>query len=113
MQIMTFHFQYIFSLILFTVKDKHLFTPNKRIHKYKSRNNIDLYLSTFNINKFLKEPSIWGPKALNHLHRHIKILTNDIKSFKTPLKRLWYHHSFYSIEEYYEYNDDKDMRILL
>jgi hypothetical protein len=34
-------------------------------------------------------------------------LANDMKSFKTYLKRFLYHHSFYSVEEYYEYNDDK------
>ena len=32
-----------------------------------------------------------------------------MKSFKTSLKIFFYHHSFYSIEEYYEYDDDKDM----
>jgi len=32
-----------------------------------------------------------------------------MKSFKTSLKRILYHHYFYSVEEYYEYNDDKDM----
>ena len=47
--------------------------------------------------------------AFNHLPRHIKSLANDMKFFKTPLKRFLYHHSFYSIEEYYEYNDDKGM----
>jgi hypothetical protein len=44
MQIMTMYSQYIFSLILFTVKNKHLFTPNKEIRKYKTRNNTNLHL---------------------------------------------------------------------
>jgi len=35
-----------------------------------------------------------------------------MKSFKTSLKRLLNRHSFYSIEEYYRYNDDKGMQIL-
>jgi len=30
-----------------------------------------------------------------------------MKSFKISLKRFLYHHSFYSIEEYYKYDDDK------
>jgi hypothetical protein len=38
-----------------------------------------------------------------------KILVSGMKSFKTSLKRFLYHHSFYSIEEYYEHNDDKNM----
>jgi len=30
-----------------------------------------------------------------------------MKCFKLSLKRFLYHHSFYSIEEYYEHNEDK------
>jgi phage replication-related protein YjqB (UPF0714/DUF867 family) len=52
---------------------------------------------------------ISGLKAFNHLPLHIKSLANDMKSFKTSLKRFLYHHSFYTIEEYCEYNDDKGM----
>jgi hypothetical protein len=96
------------SLILFTVKNKPLFTPNNEIHKYKTRNNTNLHLPTVNITKFYKGLYISGLKAFSHLPLHIKSFANDMKSFKTS-KRFLYHHSFYSIEEYYEYNDDKDM----
>ena len=69
-------------------------------------NNINLEI--YNINtRHRSILRLSGLKAFNHLPRHIKSLANDIKSFKTPLKRFLYHHSFYSIEEYYEYNDDK------
>jgi hypothetical protein len=108
MQIMTYS-QNIFSLILFTVNNKHLFTPNTEVHKYKTRNNTILRLPTVNITKFYIGSYISGSKAFNHLPRHIKILANDMKSFKSSLKRFLYHHSFYSVEEYHEYNDDKDM----
>ena len=103
----TLYSQYIFSLILFTVKNKPLFTPNNEIHKYKTRNNTNLHLPTVNITKYYKGPYISGLKAFSHLPRHLKSLANYIKTFKTSLKRFLYHHSFYSIEEYYEYNDDK------
>ena len=36
-----------------------------------------------------------------------------MKYFKLSLKRCLYHYSFYSPEEYFEYNEDKDMQILL
>ena len=42
-------------------------------------------------------------------YHDIKVLVNDIKYFKLCLKRFLYHHSFYSIEEYFEYNEDKDI----
>jgi hypothetical protein len=108
MEIMMYS-QYIFSLILFTVKNKHLFTSNREIHHYKTRNNTNLHLPTVNITKFYKALHISGSKVFNHLPQHIKILVNDMKYFKLSLKRFLYHHSFYSIEEYFEYNDDKGM----
>jgi len=67
MQIMTLYSQYIFSLILFAVKNKHLFTPNNKIHKYKTRNKTNLHLPTVNITKYYKVPYISGLKAFNHL----------------------------------------------
>jgi hypothetical protein len=103
--------QYIFSLILFTVKNKHLFTTNKEILKYKTGNNTNLHLPTVNVIKFYKGPYTSGLKAFNHLPWHIKILANDMKSFKTSHKRFLYRHSFYSVEEYYEYNEDKNIVI--
>jgi len=62
--------KYIFSLILFTVKNKHLFTSNREIHKYETRNNKNLHLQTVNINKFYKGPYISSSKVFNHLPRH-------------------------------------------
>jgi len=108
MEIMTYS-QYILSLILFTVKNKHLFTSNREIHKYKTWNNSNLHLPTVNITKFYNRPYISGSKAFNYLPRHIKILVNDMKYFTLSLKCFLCHHSFHSIEEYFEYNEDKGM----
>jgi len=91
--------QYTFSLILFAVKNKHLFTSNKEIHKYKTMNYLNLHLPTVNLTKFYKGPYISGTKVFSHLPRYIKILVNDMKCFKLSLKRFLCHHSFYSIEE--------------
>jgi hypothetical protein len=88
MEIMSLNFQYIFSLILFTVKNKHLFTRNKEIHLYKTRNNSNVHLPTVNITKFYKWPYILCSKSFKHLPQHIKILVNDTKCFKLSLKRF-------------------------
>jgi len=88
MEIMMYS-QYIFSLILFTVKNKHLFSSNREIHKYITRNNTNLHLPTVNITKFHKGPYILGSKAFNHLPRHIKILVNDMK-YSNYLSRDFY-----------------------
>ena len=101
--------QYIFSLILFTVKNKHLFTSVREVHKYKTRSSTNLHLPSVNKTKFYKGSYISDSKAFNHVPRYIKILVNVMKHFKLSLKRFLLHHSFYSVEEYFEYNEDKDM----
>ena len=95
---MTLYSQYIYSLILFTVDNKHLFTPNNEIHKYATRNNANLHLPTVNLSKFYKGPHTAGTRAFNHLPRYLKLLVNDVKCFKISLKRFLYHHSFYSVK---------------
>jgi len=95
---MTLYLQYIFSIILFIFKNKHLFTSNREIHKYITRNNTNLHLSTVNINKFYTGPYTLGSEAFN-----------DMKYFKLSLKRFLYHRSFQSIEEYFKYNEEEDM----
>jgi hypothetical protein len=49
MEIMTFYSQYIYSLILYTVNNKHPFAKNNKIHKYKTRNKNNLYLPIANL----------------------------------------------------------------
>jgi hypothetical protein len=54
LEIMTLYSQYIYSLVLFTVKNKHLFDANNEIHKYETRNNNNVHLPLDNLLKFNK-----------------------------------------------------------
>jgi hypothetical protein len=60
-----------------------------------------------NITKFHKGAYISGIKVFNHLPQSIKNLANE-KCFKSTLKRFLYHHPFYSLNEYFQYKDDKN-----
>jgi hypothetical protein len=48
-------------------------------------------------------------KVYNQLPQSIKILANDENSFKFALKRFLYNHSFYSMNEYFQYKEDKGL----
>jgi hypothetical protein len=76
---MTLYSQYIFSLILFTVKNKHLFSPNNEIHKYRTRNNTNLHLPTVNITKFYKGPYISGSNYVQNFVQHPALKVNSIR----------------------------------
>jgi uncharacterized membrane protein len=105
---MTLYSQYIYSLLLYTVNNKHLFILNNEIHKYNTRLHSKLHVPIVNITKFNKEACTTGIKVFNHLPQVIKNFVNNEKSFILILKGFLYQHPFYSISEYFQYKDDKD-----
>jgi hypothetical protein len=72
LHIMTLYSQYIFSIIIFTLNNKHLFSSNNEIHKYDTRNNNLLHPPLTNLTKHKKGPYINGIKISNHLLQHLK-----------------------------------------
>jgi len=103
LQIMTLYSLYAYSIILFVVKNKHLFTVNNEIHKYNTRNNKNLHPALPNLTKFIKGPCMSGIKAYNHLPQYLKTLDQNSSYFRSSLKCFFYQHPFYTMEEYYEY----------
>jgi hypothetical protein len=100
---------YIYSLLLFIINNKHIFNANNEIHEYVTRTHDDLHVPAVKTAKFDNGTYITGIKVYNHLPQSIKTLANDVKSFKSTLKRFLCQHSFYSMNEYYQYSEDKDV----
>jgi len=69
-KILLMYSQYIYSLILYTVSNKHLYNMNNTIHKYRYDNN--LHLPIINLSKFNKGAYFSGIKVFNHLLEYIK-----------------------------------------
>ena len=63
MEILTLYSQYIYSLVLYTINNKHLFDTNE-IHKCKTRNNNNLHCPIANLSKFSNRAYISGIKVL-------------------------------------------------
>jgi hypothetical protein len=57
----------LYSLLLYTVNNKHLFNLNNDIHKYNTRLHSNLHVRIVNITKFHKGAYISGIKVFNHL----------------------------------------------
>jgi hypothetical protein len=45
-----------------------------------------------------------GIKIFNNLPPYIKDISNNVRKFEISLKRFLHTHSFYSVEEYFQYN---------
>jgi hypothetical protein len=101
---MMMYAQYIYSLVLYIINNKHIFNLNKEIHKHETRVLNNLYLPEIKVIKYSKGAYIAGINVFNHLPLTIKMLVADTTSFKTALNRFLYHHSFYSMNEYYQQN---------
>jgi hypothetical protein len=56
LKIMTMYSQYIYLLMLHTVNNKHLYTPNSKIHKYRTRYKNNLHLPIANLTRYTIGP---------------------------------------------------------
>jgi hypothetical protein len=102
LQILTLPTQYIFSLLVFVVKNRDLFLSNSKIHDINTRYNYNLHLPTTNSTLVQKGVLYSGSRIYNHLPLHIKILFNDLKHFKSKLKSFLIEQTLYSLEEFYQ-----------
>jgi hypothetical protein len=101
-QILSLPSQYIFSLLVFVIKNREFFKPNSEIHNLNTRSNRNLHLPSTNLTSVQKGVLFSGSKIYNHLPLNIKALSNDAKRFKSALKNYLIEHSFYSLDEYYQ-----------
>jgi hypothetical protein len=90
--------QYIFSVLLFVVKNNDLYSTNQEIQNINTRSNINLHLPVCNLTLFQNGAYFSGIKLYNHLPPRIKSLSNETELFKPALKRFFNTHSFYSFD---------------
>jgi hypothetical protein len=89
---------------MFVVKNKELFKMNSDVHNFNTRSNYDLHLPAANLTIF--QNGVWysGIKVYNRLPTNIKQSSNNKPKFKMALKRFVFKNSFYTLEEYYNWN---------
>ena len=85
---------------MFVVKNGELFKLNSDIHHITTRYN-DFHLPSTQLNLFQRGVLYSGVKMYNHLPLSIKDFSHDIKR---DLKGFIQLNSFYSLEEYLNYN---------
>jgi hypothetical protein len=102
-KILPLHSQYIFSLLIYVIKNKHLFNTNYQIHSVHTRFKTNLHPPIANVTVFQKGMYYCGIKIFNNLTHNIKDLVNEIKLSRLALKRSLLANSFYNSEEYFNY----------
>jgi hypothetical protein len=95
--------QYIFSISIFVIKNKHLCNTNNQIHGVHTRFKTNLHPPIANLTKFQRRVYYSGIKIFNDLPHDTKDLANKIILFWNDLKRFLLINSFYNSEEYFNY----------
>ena len=74
------------------------------VNSINTRDCSDLYLRTTHLTKVQRGVYHSGIKVLNCLPTGIKSLSDDIRKFKSALKRFLFEGSFYTIQEYFDWD---------
>jgi len=110
--ILTLYSQYIFSILMFVVKHKDIFTFNMELHKINTRHKLDLHVPSVNLTKVQKRVYYSGVTLYNSLPLDIKEVAHNTLKFKHVLKKFLLKNSFYSIEEYMNRDATYDTGVL-
>jgi hypothetical protein len=103
LSILPLYSQYIFSISMFVLKNKYLFTTNNQVHNLHTRSKTNLHPPIAHLTKFQKGAYYSGIKIFNNLPSEIKDLANEPTRFRNTLKRFLLINSFYNSEEFFNH----------
>jgi hypothetical protein len=104
LKILPLQSQYSLSLLLFVAENIDYFRFNLEIHGFNTKNKSSLHLPPSKLIVFQRGPYYSGIKAFNNLPNYVKNLLQTKKQFKWALKEFLHLYSFYSLNEFYNYN---------
>jgi hypothetical protein len=99
--ILTLLSQYIFSLLLFMVKNRELFPLNQDLHSIGTRQQQNFHLPSVYLKKYQSGPYYMGLKLYNTLPAFLKTESHNPVRFRLSLKKFLLESTIYSIEEFY------------
>jgi hypothetical protein len=95
--------KYIYSVLIYLAGNIQLYTMNKEVHNYNI-NSSNFHMPNANLTKYQKGVYYMGMKLFNQLPIDIKNSVNNQKLFGSALKSFFYSNSFYTLEEFCNYN---------
>jgi hypothetical protein len=100
LEILPLKSQYIYSILLFVSKHKHLFKTNFTSHNIQTRQCENLHLSSSSLTVFQTGVYFSGIKIFNELPLELKKLVETPKKFKVAIRRYLGSHCFYTVDEF-------------
>jgi hypothetical protein len=99
--------QYIYSLMMFVVGNMEIIVENSRLYTKVTRNSLNLHLPLSNLTVFQMGLQYIGLKIYNSLPGNVKQLSRNKNQFKKALLQFLQSHSFYGIDDFFNYSDNK------
>jgi hypothetical protein len=106
LEILTLPSQYILSLITFMIYNIEYFTFNSSVHSFNTRKKVQLYKPISSSASFQRGVCYASIMIFNKLPVHIAKLVIDKKRFISVLKGFLITEAFYSINEFFDYQDE-------
>ena len=104
LKILPLQSQYILLLLLFVISNRNYFEENSDIHNIDTRTKSNLHQPFTNSSKYQKGTYCYGIKVFNNLPSQIKDLSVNKNQFRCALESCLYFHSFYTLDEYFNYS---------
>jgi hypothetical protein len=102
LEILPLKSQYIYSLSLFVINNRHHFEVNSEIHNSNTRIKADLLHPSTHFSVFQEGIYHAGIKGFTGLPVAVTDPCHNTKQFKLELKNF-YSHSFYTLDDYFKY----------
>jgi len=89
---------------LFLIVTSDYFRLNSEIHSFNTKNKLNFHPPLSKLTVFQNGPYYSGIQPFNNLPSYVKNLLQAKKQFKQTLNEFLHFHSFYSLNEFYNYN---------
>jgi hypothetical protein len=99
--ILTLPSQYIFCLLLFVVKNRKLFSSNKDLHSFNTRQQLNIHQPSAHLKKYQLGPYYMGIKLFNTLPAPLKNESHSPVRFRSLLKKFLLETTLYSLDKFY------------
>jgi hypothetical protein len=100
LKILPFFSRYIYSGLIYLASNIQLYTMNREVHNYNTRNSSNFHMPNANLTKYQKGVYYMGFKLYNQLPIDIKNSVNNQKLSGSALKSFLHSNSFYTLEEF-------------
>jgi hypothetical protein len=99
MNILPLRSQYIYSLMIFVIKNRGIFNTNSDWYEIDTRQNMNIHMYQVNLAKYGNGVYHMAVRINNGLPNKLKIISNNSNKFKASLKEFLHLNFYYTLDE--------------